>query len=308
MKHLNRALLTLGVIGPMAAHITAPASAATVGYWRLGDDGGILADSSGNGNTLTAQGASGLGAGTVPTQVNLGSSGPGSAFSDPIPQTQATNDLAADFNGTSGGDRLYVADPFDSSLDFTVEAYLNLGSTNSRTQYFVSQYYTGSVDPGTDPTRQPNRSWALGIADNDGTGAATANSFFLLLSGDGTSTTILPVGITPDLGDDYYLAVRFDNSSAVGDVQFTYQNLTDATPLTTVTLSSGIESLFDARSEIQLGAYNQNQNNFDGLLDEVRLSTGQLSDAELLITVPEPAGLWLLAGGSVLVARRRRSA
>jgi hypothetical protein len=263
------------------------ASADTMVYYRMGDDTSLTTDSSGNGNTLTS----------TATQVEISDSGDGSAFSDPISLTGDSNDYTASF---SGGQSMSVADPFgeDGLSDFTVEAYINLASYSTSTQYVVGQWSTTSW----------GRSWAIGVADSDGTGDAEAGELYILL-GDGVSgAIIIPLGLTVDLDTDYYFALTFDSTTDTDDITFYYQDLTNDSSLVVTTISSTITSVNNTSADLTVGSYNGTNSEWSGLIDEVRISDTILSTSELLISVPEPSSFALLTGLLALgcVVRRPR--
>jgi len=276
--------------------VASVANAATLAYWRFGDDTSYTYDSTGNGHNIT---------GITATQTTLPGSGDGSAFPDPIPQTGQSNANAADFNGTNSGDRAIADDFFDSSSDFTVETLFNMSAVNnSREQYILSQYNTSS-----------NRSWAIGVADGDeGINGSDPSELFLYLSSDGefgTSTTV-GLGLTVAANTDYYISVGFDNTSSTNDLSFYYQDLTNGGALQSATFSSGITALHDSTAQMEFGAFATDNSNFGGLIDEVRISDSVLEQSDLLM-VPEPTtmasmlmALGLFASSGFI--RKRRAA
>ncbi|WFB36343.1 hypothetical protein P3T73_01010 [Kiritimatiellota bacterium B12222] len=274
-KSSSSTALILGLVGLTAFLSTA--QAATIGYWRFEDD--VLTDSSGNGNTLSVI--------TGATKEAIPVSGNGSEFSSPIPQTGDSNGSMASFNGSGS---LSVADPFGASGlgSFTAEAYINLGSTSSNTQYVMSQYDANNGD----------RSWGLGIADSNGTLSAGANEMYLLVSPDGDNpTTLLPLGLTLTTGVDYYIAFSFDGSTGTNDVTFYYQDLTNGGTLMSTIGSSTMNKVFDSSAKFRIsGTGNTNiGGKFTGDIDEVKISDTVLSSSELLIAIPESSTLSLFS-------------
>ncbi|MDA3874120.1 MAG: hypothetical protein PF795_09175 [Kiritimatiellae bacterium] len=247
--------------------------AATLAYWRMGDDTDKLQDSSGNGNHLGAN---------TGTQVSLPGSGDGSTFPNPIPQTGQSNTNAVDFNGSNGGDRAIIDDFFDSSSDFTIETLFNMQTANnSRDQYIVSQYDTSGNQ----------RSWALGVADADsGNDGAGAGELFIWFSGDGNINIggIIGLGVTITANTDYYVGLGIDNTTDTNDLSFYYQDLTNNGTLQFSPLTSDITTLHNSTADLEIAAFNVDDSNFAGLIDEVRISSGVLSQSEL-ITIPEPS-------------------
>jgi hypothetical protein len=86
-------------------------------------------------------------------------------------------------------------------------------------------------------------------------------------------------------GIDYYVAAAFD---LTGSVTFWVQDLTNAGPLMTATATHGLSALL-SDSRFTIGDTYDSSFDFemDGLVDEVRLSSGVLAESELLInTLP----------------------
>lgn len=292
----------------LIAALTTQLPASTVGYWRFegaststaGANNDWLDDYSGNGLALGVSTAT-----PAPNQITLPGSGAGSAFSDPIPQTLDANSKAANFNSTasaSSGGNLFILDvPALSVNDFTVEAYINKELSGSSTQYIASQWVTSGNQ----------RSWAFGVAgtSNIGSIAGSANELFLLLSDDGSDTNVFASGVNIEIGKDYYVAVSFDESMTTGGVVFHIKNLTDKTPMQTITMNHAIASLHNSTNVFRIGAYNGPDSPWTGLLDEVRLSSSVLSANQLLF-VPTPAALpaGMAMMGLLMLRRRRRAA
>jgi hypothetical protein len=272
------------------------AHASTIGYWRMGDGTSLTTDSSGNGLTLTNNGS------VIGTAIP--GEGNGSAFSNPIPLTDAANTQMAEFDGSNS---LSIINPFNNLGSFTAEAFINSQSTSTITQYVMGQWASSAG----------RRSWALGKAASGGTtvGGVTAgaNEMFLILSSDGEAATqaIVPLGLTPELNTDYYVAFSFDGSSSSDDLTFYFQDLTAGGPLTSSVLSSGITTVFnvtatDSSSAFHIGAH-ASGSRWTGLIDEVRISGSVLEETQLLV-IPEPGTLILmgLSGLALWVTRRRR--
>ncbi len=273
------------------------ASAATIAYWRMGDDSNnALLDSSGNNNNWTA---GNYGNYTLP------GSGRGSDFSNPIPLNGLPNTKAIDLNGNNSGDRLTGGDFMDDSIDFTVEGYFNLETYKTRTQYIISHWGNGGSVATT--------AWALGVGPSDGIPSLGigANEVFALLrdpvSGDSVG---FGLGLTVVADTDYYFAFSFNNSTDVGDAVLRYIDLTNDGSLITVVNDSGVIALPDSDSGMEIGAYAGKSNNFGGLIDEVRLSTGILASPDLLVAIPEASTSSFLGMAAVLIGcmvlRRRK--
>ncbi len=277
--------LLLGAASLLAA---VSADAATVGYWRFEDSLGFINDSGPDGLTLSV-------VGTSPLAYPLPGAGAGSAFSNPIPQTGDPNAQAADFSTTGYFERADEA-AFTLTTQFTLEVYFNPSkiytAASGTTGMLASQFLTTGNQ----------RSWFLGTRDNQlrfglasvGSASTNGNSAF--------------AGAGIELDKDYYAAVVYN----AGNVTFYLQNLTDSGPLMTsvnTTTWSGIASLAGTTAPFRIGAYNTGETTFqwDGLIDEVRLSNNALSQGSLLV-VPEPTSLALLGSALTLgaMARRRR--
>lgn len=264
------------------------ADAATLVYYRMGDDTSLVTDSSGNGHTLTSSAA----------VASIPASGDGSAFSDPIPQTGDSNSSMATFNGNQN---MVVSDPFGSLIEFTAEAYINLNATSSSTRYVMSQWTTATN----------GRSWGIGVADNEGgTLTAGANELYLLMGVGSSGTELVPLGLTVALNTDYYIAVAYDGTTDTNDITFYYQNLSTPSSLVSTTISSGISTgINNTSASFRVGAYGSSASSFwNGEIDEVRVSDTILAPGDLL-AVPEPSSFALVSGllASCCIARRRRA-
>lgn len=280
-KIIGFALVTILLVTNSMTH------ADLLAYWRFGDDpNGFLADSSGNNLTLSQ------GTANDAVQVTLPATGPGSNFSNPVPQTDAANANALQVERGTDSSYLRIADPFSGGLsNFTVEAYFNVESLTS-TQTIVGQYGTTGNQ----------RSWGIMILNN--TGVLRLN-----LSNNGSSVGQRDfTGLTVQAGRDYYMAFSYDSTTGTDNVILRLQDLTGNGDLLTGTLSYGGSNplLHNSTADLEIGAYNSGDNSFGGLIDEVRISSGVLPTSELLI-IPEPSTflLSLLGLASVLVVMRR---
>jgi hypothetical protein len=119
-----------------------------------------------------------------------------------------------------------------------------------------------------------------------------------------TTTAAIPTLTTSDW---YHFAMTFDGNNAGGSPLNFYWTKVD--PLATQanlvqTFSSNSTTAYDVQNSFQIGWWGGS--NFDGLVDEVRISNVARS-ADGMIFIPEPSTtLSCLLGSAVLLLRRRR--
>jgi hypothetical protein len=264
----------------------ASASAATIGYWRFGDDGGLTTDSGPNGFTLSSSSP-------APTQTTIPGSGNGSAFPSTIPQTGAANSTLASFTGSSNT-RFTIADnaAFTDNT-FTAEAFIN-GSdfaTNGNNKSIVGHWNSSGNQ----------RSWLFAV------GNTNVLAFLYSTTGANTITLNSTLSLLPNT--DYYAAVTVNmaDTSANG-ITFYLRNLTADGPLQSAGVTHADTSLFNANTSLSIGSTAAPSSSFTGLIDEVRLSDTVLAPSELL-GVPEPTTLGLagVLGAAGLLRRRKRA-
>lgn len=248
--------------------------AQTIGYWRF-ESGGFTDDSSTNSLDLTNTGVDAY---------PLPGTGAGSDFPSTIPRTGAGNGQGAQLD-RGQGDRFSVADAtvlsdIATNKAFTAEAFVNLTERDNTVQYLISQIGSSQNSFGFIPSGGSGTS-------SDGTGVT------LLLSSDGSSFAgVYNSGIVLDLNKDYYIAVAVDLNQADPDdrVVFYTQNLTDGGSLQ-VFNETGVTatSIHDSTADLAIGNVAAGNRTVNAILDEVRLSSTQLSQSELLISA-RPAG------------------
>lgn len=296
---IRTSLLAILTAASAAVLLPTTGQAATIAYWRF-ENGSPLADSGPNSLALTATG-------TAPNTYALPvGSGQGQYFPATIPQTGQTNTAAAQGAGTFGSwlsSSYTVADApaFAIGTAFTVEAFVNLttGST-SITRTIVGQ--------GVNET---NGSWDLAVT-SDSSGLGARNLIFQQRTGVGGWS---PINVDSNLqlnyGDDYYTAVSIDFANSLAT--FYLKNLTTGSALQTATAAVNNAGVYNSTNPLTIGMSGVTPTNpgtspFSGLIDEVRLSNTNLAQSQLLISVPEPASVALLAAaaGLALVVRRRR--
>jgi hypothetical protein len=178
-------------------------------------------------------------------------------------------------------DRLVVPySPAFPKRDFTIEAFITLKSVyeTGSVRTIASQWEGSRGHPG----------WALGI-----TGKASRHrpqTLVLLLSGDPPWSATDPTepvfsGLHIDLGKPYYVAasVQLENPSEKG-ITFYVKDLTnDDEPLQIVHVTHKTTSGIANDSPFVIGARGDDKNHaFDGLIDEVRLSSIPLRLEQLL--------------------------
>lgn len=277
----------------IASWVPATVNAATVGYWRF-ESGSATADSSGNGLTLSATGSG-------PLNSALGTTSQGTYFSSTIPQTGASNGSMAQGAGTSQSwvnNNYYVADSPALSITsaMTIEAYVNQAtSINGLSRVIAGQGANAGGGPG-------QGSWSLTVTAEDSSRGAR-NLLFQYQSVAGTwagtgGLQTIDSNIQLVLGHDYYLAcaVNFLDTTSTGLV-FYYQDLTLGTALQTVSMTHTVTTIADTTSPLTIGSADASALYWGGSIDEVRLSNSQLGVNDLLITVPEPGSLALVAAG-----------
>jgi hypothetical protein len=289
--------------------VSLPLQAATVGYWRF-EEAGFLADSSGNGYTLIESGASG-----APNPYTLPSSGVGSAFPRII--FGQANAQAVQGSGTSNTFQYRQlstsinAPSTNLGNEMTVEAFFNQSfSANSSSAVIVGQ---GVNQTGVGATS----SWGLVVTSENSQAGARNLIFQYSTSGgawnDGNLKTI-DTDIQIELNKDYYVAFALDFSDTSSSGVTVYlQNLTDGTPLQTVSLThTSSDALATTADALTIGTGNIAGNPpFWGVLDEVRLSDIKLSYEDLIIanSIPEPSTSAFIAGFALiffLVLRKRK--
>jgi len=260
----------------------AHAHAATVAHWRFeGTDVTFFEDSSGNGHDLgfddntTVESA---------TPYTLPTTGAGSAFLDPLPQSGLLNTGAANFT-TSGVDG-YLRAPDSSAWTtntFTIEAMVNL-TTVGALQSIAGQLSTIEAAKRT-----------LLFHVNSG------NKLAIIINNDTISSSLQLSGSV-----DYYVGVAVDLTAPENErLTFYLQDLTNGGALQSQTLDTDSTNILDNISPFSIGSTSSPSSRFNGLIDEVRFSDTALEASELLIA-PEPARAMFLCLGLMLASLRRK--
>ena len=251
--------------------------ATTVGYWRFeeGSAGsaatgtGTILDSSGNGFNGTSMNGP-LYSSSVPV--------------NPVPRTDAANNLSLNFNGSS--QFIYVPDEpaFQLTQSLTLEAYVYIRSAPSGGDREI--IFRGDDRVGLDP-------YFLGVANG--------NIDFNIENAQGLTTTVSTA--IPEYDQWLHIAATLDNAS--GNMGL-YVNNTLESSIVTANRPFGP---LQANQIPGLGFGNTEDANyfeyFDGLIDEIRISNVALTPGQFLDSVPEPASMSLLALMGIFVLRRR---
>lgn len=263
------------------------ATAATISYHRFEDSPGFLLDSSGNGNILVDK----SGGGRSVTNVLLPGSGAGSKFPNPIPRTGAPNLKSADFEGFTETLKVESLSSVPTSA-FTLEVFLNWqspGENNESGSDIILETLDWPINKAgvsfqirTDGfnSSDPDGEVMVRMSDSaNGDAIETFNSGF-----DAHSSPAL------QFNKDYYFAVRFKQSTP--NIQLLVKNLTDGGAAFVTNFPHTIGGVLpSSATNLWLGCENATDSvDFDGLIDEVRLSDTWLEDSELLITRPPPSG------------------
>ena len=220
--------------------------------------------------------------GTGPQQVTLGTSGAGSAFPRLFNFEGGQNASAARFR-VANGDVFTCADsPLlpASNTPFTVEAFVNLASSGAGGQFRVIAAQGSGSTSNT-------LSWQF-IATGEGSGQGPRRLLLQFCAANlgsiaGTLDTVNS-GFELQTNVDYYVAVAFSptNTSSTG-ITFYMKNLTSGGDLLTSSRTHTQTSLFNSAAAFAVGNRYDRVNGWDGVLDEVRLTTRILYEGELLV-------------------------
>ena len=240
--------------------------------------------------------------GTGPQRVLLTSTGPGSYFPKQFQFAQGQNESAAKFVAANYEwfNHADSAELPSGTTSFTVEAFINLSSAGAGGLFRSIASHGGSstTDAG----------WQL-IVTGEGSGLGARNLVFQFTP-DGKGQTAgsldtIDSDIQIQVGLDYYIAFVFNPTDrSTEGARFFVKDLTNGGPLLEFGRTHTKTSVWDSSLTFTVGA------GWDGLLDEVRLTSRALDSSELLINqvVPEPGVVSLLALaflGGVLYRRRK---
>ena len=221
--------------------------------------------------------------GAGPQQAALGASGAGAAFPRLFAGACGQNDHAARFQAASGDAFTCADSPLlpSSNMPFTVEAFVNLASSGAGGTFRVIAAHgtgtTGStlgwqfIATGEGSGQGPRRLLLQFCADNNGSLAGTLDT--------------VNSGFELQTNTDYYVAAVFvpTNTSASG-LTFYCKNLTAGGTLQATNKTHTQTSLFNSSAAFAVGNRYDRGNGWDGVLDEVRLTTRALPVSELLVS------------------------
>jgi len=250
------------------------ARAATIAYWRYEND---VTDEYGH-TTTNGWGGSWQITFQATDQAPLSGN-----FWDVVPIYGVANSYAGDF---TGGDLVYADDSDDwtQSGGFTIEALVHPTALSTDNANVIVSHWASA-----------SRSWQFGID--------TSGHPYLKLY-DGAEGTATYSAYTVEANKSYALAAAFD-----GDDVFLYaKEYGQGVYSESGEQVLGVGTLADSNDPLYMGA-EELQDRFTGYIDEVRFSSGVLSESELLAS-PEPvSGIALLAGlaGAFVAWRKRKS-
>jgi hypothetical protein len=248
------------------------ADAALVAHYRF--ENNLTTDSSANGNTLTLTTGTGN-----PVQKPIPVSGDGSKFQNPVKQIGAANTGMLEKLNVGNLNRTGLTGWVDGS--FTVEAMVNNVFFNA-TAHVIAAYESTTVSHAGWLFEEYQNKLLLEIAPF---GPLPQSSFNLTAS------------------DDWYVAAVFDD--AADTITYYGMNLTANGPLLS-SVSTGITYSPVSSGTMQFDvAVWQGIALFQGVMDELRISTGALDSSELLVT-PEPASMAIIGIGMLTFTMRRR--
>jgi len=275
------------LVGLAMAWFGRSAEAGTIAYWRMEDGSGTTVTDSGGTHTGTVYGSEGSGFQWVT---------PG--ICNPVPLTGEDNDYALELLTSNGYVTVPDATDFYQPSAFTIEVMFKPTAANP-SGMLVGQWGNWNSDPAKN-----NQQWGLFLED----------------SGQGYSYPVFKAASTSGYGSEglgslhvyqdgeYCVAAAFEVYGG-GTGSVTLYGRTASGPWKTNSGSFGLSGgLHDSPAPLTMGRDADGAAPFLGVIDEVRYSSGKLSQDELLAS-PEPASasLALLAAGvGALVARRKR--
>ncbi len=211
---------------------------------------------------------------TAPALVPLSTQGPGRSFPSVLAHPAVPNHGAALLNGRG---HFEAAHPPELPLDgtFTIEALVHRTRTHQESSYIVSRWgFTG----------REARSWGVGTAGGRGLPGVQARELFMNLSPDGRETVTVGSGLILEDGEDYYISVTFQAGAESGFIRFEVCNLSAAGSLQSTQRHHAIARLAAVDEPLRIGAFDNARSRWPGLLDEIRVSVGEIGDSRRLIS------------------------
>jgi len=189
---------------------------------------------------------------------------------------------AAAFAPGSDQETLQIpANPLFPRGDFTAEAFIVLKSLyeDGKVRAIVSQWDGAKGHPG----------WSLGVTSKKS--RYKPQTLVLQLSGDQPFSDKDPVepifsGLHVELGKPYYVAVSvdLDDTSESGVTFFTKDLSNDDEPIQVSQVRHVVKSGIGSSAPLVIGGTSSGNNLFDGVIDDVRISTIPLPQERLLLT------------------------
>ncbi len=212
----------------------------------------------------------------------------------PIASLPRRDGQAADVSPKADAERLVVADnPSLPAGDFTVEAFVLLRSLyeDAAVRVIASQWNGNNGTPG----------WSLGVTSKKS--SYTPRNLIMQLVGDSGSGQrvyqVVPSNILLDLNKPYYVAASVSLTGSEGPQAVFYVKNLAATdkPLHTARVPLQVQGGYRGKANLVVGGRDEaGRAHWDGLLDDVRLSSVALQPEQLLVnntaSLDETVGLW----------------
>lgn len=266
------------------------------GYWRLDETSGNFEDSSGNGNTLTAEGS----------PWGNGSNGLIDGAMNPN-----ASDETEDYAAGSTGDGAFG--DYQLSDAFSAQVWVNLESDPSGFQYYLGRGAGPDFDGG----------WRIsnnGATDDGGATKDSSIARILFVTPDGTWSRNSSLNTLVDEDGWIQLVFTYDGTSHLDGVNLYVNGALD----NNATVSPGVAgtspitgSINEDTAAFSIGNRHGNlTNDVDGDLDEAAVWSRELTAQEVsdlwnegsgMNIIPEPTSMALLVlGMTALLGRRRR--
>lgn len=251
----------LGLTGLVMASGFGQADLDTLAYWRFEENPGENRNSGAVLDLAHIQ--------VRPSVIEIpAASGPGANFPGVVPRTGEENRQAASFAGFGDPKAGLYFRPDDDQViprgSFTVEAFVNWQGAEA--QYVVSRWSSADA-----------RCFAFGVS--------AAGNLEVRISPDGQSdrVEVLTSGLTLRSKRDYAVAVGLDLNG--GEAVFYLKDLESGAEAESETISHGITEIFQGRAPVAVGGLGTSLGNqqWQGLIDEVRITSRALSSGELLM-------------------------